>query len=80
MYLNLEAERIRRQMSRATLARKLSVDTATLDDWIHRRRAIPANKLRALSQIFQGCTVDYLLKATSKNPFELCRIAGNERH
>jgi len=62
MFINLEAERVRRKMSRAKMAKLLATDTAVLDDWIHRRCAIPANKLRALSQLFHGCTLDYLLK------------------
>jgi DNA-binding transcriptional regulator YiaG len=63
MFINIEIERIRRHMSRAALARKLDTNVAVLDDWIHLRRAIPACKLRALSLLFDGCSIDYLLKA-----------------
>ncbi|MCL2577904.1 MAG: hypothetical protein FWE27_07635 [Defluviitaleaceae bacterium] len=62
MFINIEVERIRRRMSKAKMAYYLAIDTALLDDWIHQRRAIPAGKLRALSQLFDGCSVDYLLK------------------
>ncbi|MCL2388664.1 MAG: helix-turn-helix domain-containing protein [Defluviitaleaceae bacterium] len=62
MFMNIEIERIRLHMSKATLARKLAITPAELDEWIARKRAIPAEKLRALSQVFNGCSVDYLLK------------------
>ncbi|MCL2225628.1 MAG: hypothetical protein FWB96_11740 [Defluviitaleaceae bacterium] len=62
MFINIEVERVRRRMSKAAMARHLAIDTTILDDWIHRKRAIPADKLRALSQLFHGCSVDYLLK------------------
>jgi len=62
MFLNIEVERVRRRMSKAKMAHHLAIDTPLLDDWIHKRRAIPACKLRALSQLFDGCSVDYLLK------------------
>lgn len=62
MFINIGVERIRRHMSKAALARILSIDTSVLNDWIYRRRTIPAAKLRALSQLFNGCSVDYLLK------------------
>ena len=62
MFINIEVERVRRRMSKARMAHHLAIDTIILDDWIHKRRAIPASKLRALSQLFDGCSVDYLLK------------------
>jgi len=62
MFLNIEAERIRRYMSKSELARKLDVETTVLNDWISQKRAIPASKLLALSVLFDGCSVDYLLK------------------
>jgi len=62
MFMNIEVERIRRYMSKNDLARALAVPTDVLNDWINRRRAIPAEGLRALSRIFGGCSIDYLLK------------------
>jgi len=61
MFYNIEAERIRRHMSKSAMARHLAVTPHVLNDWICRRRAIPAAKLRALSLLFDGCSVDYLL-------------------
>ncbi|MCL2499010.1 MAG: helix-turn-helix domain-containing protein [Defluviitaleaceae bacterium] len=62
MFINIEVERIRRYMSKAELARELSILPGELNDWINRRRAIPAEGLRALSRLFGGCSIDYLLK------------------
>jgi len=62
MFMNIEVERLRRYMSKAEMARALSIPTDELNDWIHRRRAIPAKGLRALSALFDGCSLDYLLK------------------
>jgi len=61
MFINIELERLRRHMSKAQMANRLAVDTEELNNWIHRREAIPADKLRALSQLFNGLSLDYLL-------------------
>ena len=62
MFLNIEVERLRNQMSKADMANKLDVTPDTVNDWICRKRPIPADKLRTLSQIMGGISVDYLLK------------------
>jgi len=62
MFINIEVERIRRYMTKAEMAGHLAISVDILNDWIFRRQAIPANKLRALSQLFSGCSVDYLLQ------------------
>ena len=61
MFMNIEVERLRRNMRKEDLAARLSVPVGTLNAWINGRRGIPADKLRALSRLF-GCSVDYLLK------------------
>ena len=61
MFINIELERLRRYMSKTELAFRMDTDIHTLNDWINRREAIPADKLRALSRLF-GCSADYLLK------------------
>ena len=65
MFINIEIERVRRHMSRADMAKALSINVDTLGDWIAKRRAIPAEGLRALSRLFHGCSLDYLLKEKS---------------
>jgi plasmid maintenance system antidote protein VapI len=62
MFMNIEVERLRRYMSKTQMAKALSIPTNELNDWINRRRAIPAEGLRALSRLFDGCSIDYLLK------------------
>jgi len=61
MFINIEIERLRHFMSRDDVANHLAVSPDILNDWIHRRKAIPAEKLRALSQLFGGISLDYLL-------------------
>ena len=64
MFINIEIERLRRRMSKAETASYLAVSINVLNDWISRRRVIPAEGLRALSQLFNGCSIDYLLDST----------------
>jgi len=66
MFINIEIERQRRYMSKLAMASKLGVSNETLNDWIYRRKPIPADKLRALSQLFDGMSLDYLLKRSEK--------------
>jgi len=62
MFMNIEVERLRRYMSKAEMASKLDTTQAILNDWIHRRSPIPADKLRAISRLFDGMSLDYLLQ------------------
>ena len=62
MFLNIEIERIRRRMTRPEMARALCINVDTLNDWVNKRLPIPAEGLRALVRLFEGCTLDYLLK------------------
>jgi len=61
MFLNIEIERLRRHMSKTEMASRLAVHPDILNDWICKRQAIPADKLRALSRLFGGLSLDYLL-------------------
>jgi len=62
MYRNIEIERLRNRITKADMANSLAVPTNVLNDWIIGRRPIPAAKLRALSQLFGGISLDYLLQ------------------
>ena len=62
VFINIEIERLRRHMTRPQMAKELSVSVETLCDWVNKKRAIPAEGLRALSRLFRGCSLDYLLK------------------
>lgn len=48
-------------MSKADMANRLDVTPDILNAWISRSAAIPAAKMRALSQLFGGISLDYLL-------------------
>lgn len=61
MFINIEVERIRSNKSRKDLARELGVAQSVLSNWIFKRQPIPAAQLRAMSQLFGGLSVDYLL-------------------
>ena len=62
MFINIEIERLRRYMTRPQMAKALCINVETLNDWINKKRAIPAEGLRALVRVFDGCSLDYLLK------------------
>ena len=62
MFYNIEIERLRRRMSKADMAHKLDVPPNILNAWITGQTAIPAVKLRTLSQLFDGMSLDYLLR------------------
>jgi len=62
MFINMEIERLRRYMSRAEMAKALSINAETLCEWINKKRPIPAEGLRAMLRLFDGCTLDYLLR------------------
>ena len=62
MFIDVTAERIRRYMSKAETFKALAVSIDTLDDWIRQKRPIPVEGLRALSRLFEGCSIDCLLK------------------
>ena len=66
MFINIEIERIRHRMSKAAMANKLAVSPDILNAWIAGRTAIPAAQLRALSQLFGGISLDYLLNKDDK--------------
>ena len=69
MFINIEIERLRRYMSRADMAKALSIHPDTLNAWIHKKHPIPAEGLRAMSRLFKGCSLDYLLKERAVRSF-----------
>ena len=62
MLLNIEYLRIMKRISHSNLASKLGISSNQLERWIACHEAIPANKLVLMSEIFGGCSVDFLLK------------------
>ena len=60
MYPNIEAERVRKGMSREELAEKIGISLSTYYNWMTGRTAITSTALKKMAGIF-GTTIDYLL-------------------
>ena len=60
MYPNIEAERVRKGISREKLAEELNVSISTYYNWLAVRTAIPSTALKKMANIF-GANIDYLL-------------------
>ena len=61
MLTNIAKGRKLLRLSNSTLANRLGISKKKLKKWLRCQEAIPARKLAELSQIFGGCSVDYLL-------------------
>lgn len=60
LFPNIEAERVKANMTKTRLAQEIGVHPSTLSDWQTGRAKIPASKIVALSKVF-AATADYLL-------------------
>ena len=60
MYPNIEAERVRKGMSKEELAEKLDISLKTYYNWLNGLTAIPSTALKKMSTIF-GVEIGYLL-------------------
>ena len=60
MYPNIEAERVRKGISREKLAEELNVSISTYYNRLAGRTAIPSTDLKKMANIF-GANIDYLL-------------------
>lgn len=60
IYPNIEAERARAGMTRASMAEAIGVSANTVKNWQNNRTEIPASKIVALANLFD-VTTDYLL-------------------
>ncbi len=65
MYPNIEAERVRHEMSQEDLANKLNFERKSYYNWLTSGK-IPANVLSKFADLFD-CSTDYLLGRT-RNP------------
>lgn len=63
MYSNIEAERGRKQLTKAALSDLLGISQTTYNSYVQGDTAIPSNTLLKLSEMFD-CSVDYLLGLT----------------
>lgn len=62
MLVNIEAERVRKQMTKEETATQFGVSTKTYYNWINEEVDIPSSKLRAMA-IFFGVSMEYLISA-----------------
>lgn len=63
-FMNIEAERARKGMSKEELSRKLGVSTQTYYNWISGKRPIPNTALSKMKIIF-NVKIDYLLEESN---------------
>lgn len=61
MYPNIEAERVRKGMSKEELAGKLDISLKTYYNWLNGLTAIPSTALKKMSVIFE-VDIGYLLQ------------------
>ncbi len=60
MLINIEVERMKNNLTKNDLAKKLNVSLRTYYNWINEETDIPSSKLILMATIFSVCT-DYLL-------------------
>ena len=60
MLVNIEAERVRKQITKEELSEKLNVSLRTYYNWVNEERDVPSKKLKQMAIIF-GTSMDYLM-------------------
>lgn len=65
MYPNIEAERVRKGMSKEDLADELGISLKTYYNWLNGLTAIPSTALKKMSTIF-GVEIGYLLEESGR--------------
>lgn len=61
MLVNVEAERVRNQLTKEDLSEKLNVSLKTYYNWVNEERDVPSKKLKQMAIIF-GTSMDYLMQ------------------
>ena len=61
MYCNIEAERVRAQMSKEAISKALGITSKTYLSYIRGETAIPSDVLLHMANMFH-CSTDYLLE------------------
>ena len=64
MLVNIEAERVRKQMTKEAVASKFGVSVKTYYNWVNEDVDIPSKKLLLMSDFF-GVSMEYLLGGAS---------------
>lgn len=69
MFPNIEAERVRRSLTKQQLSEKLGISARTYANWMNGKTEIPASALKKMVEMWQT-SADYLLgipQARGKN-------------
>lgn len=66
MLVNLEAERVRLQLTRRELADRVGIGYRTYFNYIHEYAPMPAWVLLAFAKLFR-CSADYLLESEAEH-------------
>ncbi len=61
MLVNIEAERVRKQMTKEEFAKEMGIALKTYYNWINGATAIPSTALQKMSKFF-GVKIEYLLE------------------
>jgi len=69
MLTSIEAERVRKGLTKEELAKKLGISVKTYYNWINEETDVPSSALLRMSKMF-GTDVDYLLIGASGVPDE----------
>ena len=63
MLNNIEAERVRNQMTKEDMAAAFSISTKTYYNWINEKTDVPSSALIKMAKMF-NVDIDYLLKGS----------------
>lgn len=61
MLVNIEAERVRKQMTKEEFAKEMGISLKTYYNWINGATAIPSTMLQKIAKFF-GVQMEYLLE------------------
>lgn len=66
MNVNIEAERVRKQLTKEQLAKEIGISSKTYSNYIKGETPIPSNILLKMAHLFH-CKTDYLLGIDNAN-------------
>lgn len=69
MLTSIEAERVRKGLTKEELAKKLGISVKTYYNWVNEETDVPSSALLRMSKMF-GTDIDYLLIGASGVPDE----------
>lgn len=69
MKVNIEAERVRKQMTKEETASRFGVSLKTYYNWVNETVDIPSSKLKKMADFFET-EVEYLIESSEKKERE----------